>query len=386
MLPFVQSIYFCYSDFFKIIYISENLCFHPLQVKAGDFPEDSCEGGQMREEQNLLPVNRKYKDTFFRMLFREKKELMQLYNAVNGSSYTNVDELQIVTLENAVYMNMKNDLAFVVDFHLNLYEHQSTENPNMPLRNLLYVARQYQAMVREESLYSRKQIKLPTPHFVVFYNGSQRQPEQWEQRLSDAYYSKEKEPELELKVTVLNINQGNNEKLKEQCETLKQYMQYVERIRKYAGTRGMSLEEAVERSISECIKEGILADFLARNRAEAMSVCFFEYDEEKEIEKYKRAEREYIREEVTKEVREEFEGKIREELRGEVTQELREEVKEEVTQELREEVTQEIREEVKEEFEKELLTRMMEANVSLSQMAQYTGRTEDEIKALLSGI
>ena len=344
----------------------------------------------MREEQNLLPVNRKYKDTFFRMLFREKKELMQLYNAVNGSSYTNVDELQIVTLENAVYMNMKNDLAFVVDFHLNLYEHQSTENPNMPLRNLLYVARQYQAMVREESLYSRKQIKLPTPHFVVFYNGSQRQPEQWEQRLSDAYYSREKEPELELKVTVLNINQGNNEKLKEQCETLKQYMQYVERIRKYAGTREMSLEEAVERSISECIKEGILADFLARNRAEAMSVCFFEYDEEKEIEKYKRAEREYIREEVTKEVREEFEGKIREELRGEVTQELREEVKEEVTQELREEVkeevTQELREEVKEEFEKELLTRMMEANVSLSQMAQYTGRTEDEIKALLSGI
>ena len=378
MLPFVQSIYFCYSDFFKIIYISENLCFHPLQVKAGDFPEDSCEGGQMREEQNLLPVNRKYKDTFFRMLFREKKELMQLYNAVNGSSYTNVDELQIVTLENAVYMNMKNDLAFVVDFHLNLYEHQSTENPNMPLRNLLYVTRQYQAMVREESLYSRKQIKLPTPHFVVFYNGSQRQPEQWEQRLSDAYYSREKEPELELKVTVLNINQGNNEKLKEQCETLKQYMQYVERIRKYAGTREMSLEEAVERSISECIKEGILADFLARNRAEAMSVCFFEYDEEKEIEKYKRAEREYIREEVTKEVREEFEGKIREELRGEVTQELREEVKEEVTQE--------IREEVKEEFEKELLTRMMEANVSLSQMAQYTGRTEDEIRALLSGI
>ena len=336
----------------------------------------------MREEQNLLPVNRKYKDTFFRMLFREKRELMQLYNAVNGSSYTNEDELQIVTLENAVYMNMKNDLAFVIDFHLNLYEHQSTENPNMPLRNLLYVSRQYQAIVREESLYSRKQIRLPTPHFVVFYNGSQRQPERWEQRLSDAYHSREKEPELELKVTVLNINQGNNEKLKEQCETLKQYMQYVERIRKYAGTREMSLGEAVERSISECIKEGILADFLARNRAEAMSVCFFEYDEEKEIEKYKRAEREYIREEVTKEVREEFEGKIREELRGKVTQELREEVKEEVTQEIREEV----KEKVKEEFEKELLTRMMEANVSLSQMAQYTGRTEDEIKALLSGI
>ena len=300
----------------------------------------------MREEQNLLPVNRKYKDTFFRMLFREKRELMQLYNAVNGSSYTNEEELQIVTLENAVYMNMKNDLAFVIDFHLNLYEHQSTGNPNMPLRNLLYVSRQYQAIVREESLYSRKQIKLPTPHFVVFYNGSQRQPERWEQRLSDAYHSREKEPELELKVTVLNINQGNNESLKEQCETLKQYMQYVERIRKYADSRGLSLQEAVERSISECIREGILADFLARNRAEAMSVCFFEYDEEKEIEKYKRAEREYIR------------GEVKEELRGEV----------------------------REELERELLLRMKASDVSLSQMAQYAGKTEEEVRALLDGI
>lgn len=300
----------------------------------------------MREEQNLLPVNRKYKDTFFRMLFREKRELMQLYNAVNGSSYTNEEELQIVTLENAVYMNMKNDLAFVIDFHLNLYEHQSTGNPNMPLRNLLYVSRQYQAIVREESLYSRKQIKLPTPHFVVFYNGSQRQPERWEQRLSDAYHSREKEPELELKVTVLNINQGNNESLKEQCETLKQYMQYVERIRKYADSRGLSLQEAVERSISECIREGILADFLARNRAEAMSVFFFEYDEEKEIEKYKRAEREYIR------------GEVKEELRGEV----------------------------REELERELLLRMKASDVSLSQMAQYAGKTEEEVRALLDGI
>ena len=340
----------------------------------------------MREEQNLLPVNRKYKDTFFRMLFREKRELMQLYNAVNGSSYTNEDELQIVTLENAVYMNMKNDLAFVIDFHLNLYEHQSTENPNMPLRNLLYVSRQYQAIVREESLYSRKQIRLPTPHFVVFYNGSQRQPERWEQRLSDAYHSREKEPELELKVTVLNINQGNNESLKEQCETLKQYMQYVERIRKYADSRGVSLQEAVERSISECIREGILADFLARNRAEAMSVCFFEYDEEKEIEKYKRAEREYIRGEVKEELR----GEVKEEVRGEVKEELRGEVREEVRGEVREELRGEVREElrgeVKKELERELLLRMKASDVSLSQMAQYAGKTEEEVRALLDGI
>ena len=100
----------------------------------------------MNREAKQLPVNPKYKDTFFRMLFRDKEELMKLYNAVNDSAYTDADQFQIVTLENAVYMNMKNDLAFLVDFQLHLYEHQSTKNPNMPLRNLIYVT----AMLREQ--------------------------------------------------------------------------------------------------------------------------------------------------------------------------------------------------------------------------------------------
>ncbi len=280
----------------------------------------------MNREPKQLPVNPKYKDTFFRMLFRDKEELMKLYNAVNDSAYTDADQFQIVTLENAVYMNMKNDLAFLVDFQLHLYEHQSTKNPNMPLRNLFYVAKQYQNLVREESIYSRRLVKLPTPRFVVFYNGTEKQPEQQKLRLSDAYDRKEGEPELELVVTMFNINPGYNEKLKEQCGTLKEYMQYVERVRGYAGIPGMSLDEAVNRAVDECIREGILGEFLLRNKAEAVSMCIFEYDEEKEMEKYKRAESLYIREEITKELWDKATGEVREKYEKEIKEELTKEI------------------------------------------------------------
>ena len=116
-------------------------------------------------------VNRKYKDTVFRMLFSDKKHLLALYNAVAGKSYTDPDALQIVTLENAVYMGMKNDLAFIIATNLFLYEHQSTYNPNMPLRDLFYIASEYQKLVDRKSLYSTTIQKIPAPKFLVFYNG-----------------------------------------------------------------------------------------------------------------------------------------------------------------------------------------------------------------------
>ena len=116
-------------------------------------------------------ARRDYKDTLFRLLFQDRDRLLSLYNAVNGTSYASSEELTVVTLENAVYMNMKNDVAFLVDFQLNLYEHQSTWNPNMPLRNLFYAAKEYQTLTRDQSLYAPQLVKIPTPNFVVFYNG-----------------------------------------------------------------------------------------------------------------------------------------------------------------------------------------------------------------------
>lgn len=226
----------------------------------------------------LPGVREDYKDTIFRRLFSEKEALLSLYNAVNGSNYRDADELEIVTLDNAVYMNVRKDPAFVIDYSLNLYEHQSTYNPNMPLRNLFYVAKELSMLVDANTLYRRSLVKIPTPGFIVFYNGLENQPDKKYLRLSDAFESAVGEPDMELVVTVLNINPGKNEELLEQCRPLKEYMIYVGKIRKYMAY--MSLENAVERTVEECIHEGVLKDFLLRNRKEAIEVSIFEYNEE----------------------------------------------------------------------------------------------------------
>ena len=139
---------------------------------------------------SLAPVRprRDYKDTLFRMLFNDREALLSLYNAVGNTDYRDPSLLQIVTLENAVYMNVKNDLAFLLGFELNLYEHQSTWNPNMPLRDLFYAAREYGMLIRDQSLYSSRLIKLPVPRFIVFYNGREKQEEREKELLRKAEY------------------------------------------------------------------------------------------------------------------------------------------------------------------------------------------------------
>ena len=235
----------------------------------------------MKEKNEEVRPQRTYKDTMFRMLFREKENLLSLYNAVNGTKYTDVEGLEITTLENAIYMNYKNDISFVMNFELMLYEHQSTVNANMPLRHLIYVAKVLQSITRDADLYSSVLVKIPTPRFVIFYNGMQHQPEQKILRLSDAFEKKLETPELELIVTMYNINFGQNKEILDACQTLKEYAQYVSKVREYA--EGMSFAEAVETAVDDCIRNGILADFLSKNRAEAIEMSIFEYDEEKHL-------------------------------------------------------------------------------------------------------
>lgn len=224
--------------------------------------------------------NKKYKDSLFRLLFKEKKELLSLFNAVTGSDYDDPDDLEITTLENAVYMSMKNDVSCVIDLQLHLYEHQSTVNPNMPLRCLMYVAIVYEKLVKDEDIYSKVRIVLPTPTFIIFYNGEQPQPERRVMKLSDSFAMDTGETNLELVVVQLNINPGYNEQLKQDCPTLMDYMLYVERVRKYR--KEMTLKAAVDRAIRECIEEGILADFLQDNMMEARKVSIlFDFDEKK---------------------------------------------------------------------------------------------------------
>ena len=244
---------------------------------------------QTAERMNNTPkANQKYKDTVFRMLFSDKKNLLSLYNAINRTEYDDPEKLQTVTLENAIYMGMKNDLAFIIDMNLFLYEHQSTYNPNIPLRDLFYISAEYQKLVDRKSLYSSSLQKIPAPYFIVFYNGTEKQEEYWENSLSDAYENLNGEPKLELKVITLNINEGHNRELLEQCQTLREYAQYVTKVRKYA--KEMNLDEAVERTVNECIQEGILKDFLRANRNEVIAMSIFEYDKEEEEKKLRKAE------------------------------------------------------------------------------------------------
>ena len=243
-------------------------------------------GTQVSEK--IPAANRQYKDTVFRMLFSEKENLLSLYNAVTGNAYQNADDLKIVTLENAIYMGMKNDLAFMLETNIYLYEHQSTLNPNIPLRDLIYIGIEYQQYVNNKSLYSSRLQKIPAPKFMVFYNGTDAVDDRVELRLSNAYEHLAGEPDLELKVLMLNVNEGHNKELMEQCQTLKEYAIYVARVRKY--TSEMNLNDAVARAIDECIKEGILVEFLRKNRSEVKMVSILEYDKEWEEKKLRKAE------------------------------------------------------------------------------------------------
>jgi len=241
----------------------------------------------MEKTNEVATPIRNYKDSVFRMLFSEKKRLLSLYNALNGTDYTDPEELEINTLENAIYLGRKNDISFIIQSQLYLYEHQSTMNPNMPLRNLFYVASLYTRMTATRNEFSSQPIHLPKPYFVVFYNGTDEQPERRTFRLSDLYEPKlqremiritEEQPELELKTLAININKGYNEELKKSCRDLYGYMVYVDKVREFA--KDHPLEKAVELAITYCIQNDILAEFLTEHRAEVMSMSIFEYNQE----------------------------------------------------------------------------------------------------------
>ena len=172
---------------------------------------------------------------------------------------------------------MKNDLAFILDMNLYLYEHQSTMNPNIPLRDLFYIAAEYQKLVDKKSLYSSALQKIPNHHYIVLYNGSTPIDDCYTSRLSDAFYHATDNPSLELIVTTFNVNAGHNTELMSHCQILKEYSIYVAKVRSFA--EQMPLDDAVQKAVTECIQENILADFLRKNQAEVIAMSIFEYDE-----------------------------------------------------------------------------------------------------------
>lgn len=247
--------------------------------------------GTVSEKRIIPQAQKKYKDTIFRLLFNDRERALSLYNGVNGTKYNDASILQYNTLENAIYMNIHNDISFVIANQIQMYEHQSTVPINMPLRDLFYIADILQKTVADKTIYGSRPLMIPNPDFVVFYNGEKTLAERMELKLSDNFIIPTDNPALELRVTILNINDGMNEGLKEKYPALKQYMQYVNRVRKYS--KEMDLKIAVTRAVDECICEGILKDFLIKQKAEVIKMSIYEFDEEREMKLIRESEREF---------------------------------------------------------------------------------------------
>lgn len=229
-----------------------------------------------------LRSNRRYRDVLFRRLFREKRDLLDLYNALNGSTYRNPEELEVVTMEDVIFMKMKNDLSFMIGNTLSLYEHQSTWNPNMPLRGLLYFAQQFEGLLasRKDDIYSTKCIELPIPVYIVFYNGSGMQTDNLMLYLSDSFSMGRGGGCLECTCEVLNINRGYNQALMEKCHRLWEYSEFSSEIEENI-KKGMRREEAIHTAMDTCIERGILRDILMKQKAEVLHMLLTEYDEKK---------------------------------------------------------------------------------------------------------
>ena len=233
-----------------------------------------------------LFVNRNVKDRLFRVVFRDKKYQLQLYNAINGTNFQNKEDLIVYTLEDVIYLKMKNDLSFIiVGSTLNLYEHQSTFNPNMPLRAVMYFARQYEIFLEENELdvYGKRLIKIPVPQMIVFYNGDDTMPEELQLKLSDAYMEAEGiRPAMECVARVININYGHNKDLMRKCERLEEYSRFIQ-ILNECKQKEKDIKKATYMAVEQGIAEGILEDILIRQKAEVCAMILTEYNEKRHM-------------------------------------------------------------------------------------------------------
>jgi hypothetical protein len=266
-----------------------------------------------------LKLNRKFKDTLFRKVFNNKRDLLSLYNALNNTEHTDESLITINTIEDAIYIGYKNDISFIINSELNLYEHQSSVNPNMPVRGLIYFAELYKGYIDQNNLliYNERLVKLPFPRYVVFYNGTEEQPEEQELRLSDSFVQvpegeslkdtagteadKTDKPSVEVVVQLLNINYGCNQELMEKCQKLMEYSKFVALVRvksdmlteKYkkemkSVNKKEIFAEAVALAIDEAIRDNVLKDILSKNMAEVTDMLLTEFDEKAYIEGVKK--------------------------------------------------------------------------------------------------
>lgn len=241
-------------------------------------------------------INRNNKDRLFCFIFgraENRKWTLSLYNAVNGTEYTDPDDVDITTMEDVIYMGMKNDVSFLICCDLNLYEQQSSYNPNMPVRQLMYLGRQYDKYIKrtKQNMYGRTQMTLPVPKLVTFYNGLENIPDKV-LKLSDSFPigSNPDDSDVEVVVHVYNIRLGNNEGWMSNCKPLAEYSWFVEEIR--TNQRTMELMDAVDKAIQDMPNNYEIKEFLVEHQSEVKNMCLTEYNEAETMEMFKEEGRE----------------------------------------------------------------------------------------------
>ena len=236
--------------------------------------------------------NREYKSDVISMMLQIPEYALDVYNAMNNSAYTDSDMIQIMRLENGISLSVRNDASFFINNYLNLYEHQSTYSPNVPLRFLIYLTDLLKNTIGKRDLYGRKRVQIATPHFAVLYNGTEKRPEKEVLKLSDAFINRTDTPEIELTVTVYNINPNNNTQLLEKSEVLRSYMIFVNRVRENLEHQKKiaqnapeydeaayeeELEVAINEAIDYCVKHHIMEEFFRENRNEVTKSMVLDY-------------------------------------------------------------------------------------------------------------
>lgn len=230
-----------------------------------------------------VTVNSKNKDLLFRFIFgaeENKHHLLSLYNAINNTDYTDKDDIEINTLSDVIYIRVKNDVSFILYSDMSLYEHQSTFNPNMPLRGMIYFSTLYSQFISEhcKNIYGKTLVKIPTPRYTVFYNGYDSYPDKLELKLSDAFETPDTSGQFEWTATMLNINQGHNLEIMDKCRALFQYSDFNAKIKEYK--QSMSIEDAVDKAVDYAIANNYLDGFFKKHKEGIMNSCLTEFNEE----------------------------------------------------------------------------------------------------------
>ncbi|MGN0268233.1 MAG: hypothetical protein ACI4D7_11210, partial [Lachnospiraceae bacterium] len=350
--------------------ISENLTdsIDSEIVDSSAYAFSTQKGSFLHEER------RNYKDSVFVDLFYTDEtageNLLSLYNALYDDSLTDIHALKGVRLENVLYMPFANDIAFTVESKkIILGEHQSTLNRNMPLRCLLYVAREYEQLVPVRKRFRMKAAQIPTPFFIIFYNGKAEQEKETILRLSDAFQEKNDSGTyaLELEVRMLNINPEAGHPILEKCPVLKEYSEFVEHVRSYGNDK-----QKLTKAVKECIRKGILSEYLKRKSREVINMLIGEYDYEMDMQE----KQEEMREEMQEKMQEALEA-LRKELTAEA-EKAAAEAAEKAAAEAAEKAAAEAAEKAAVDTSKTLLCSLVRKNLlSVSEAAAEMGVSEE---------